>query len=97
MPPPPTPHNGNSTNPRLTALKQSSTSITPPTLQHLWPKADPNLEKFELSKPRDELAEQVVMRSLPASAQQGMLAFSTDKKWTLIYNDRYTGRSSNTF
>ncbi|KNZ52765.1 hypothetical protein VP01_3455g3 [Puccinia sorghi] len=73
-----------------------------PNFQHRWPRADPNNDKFELVRPRDDLAEQVVnemfddmmnrreLASLPASAQQDMLNFSIDKKWTLIYNDRYT-------
>ncbi|CAH7676082.1 expressed protein [Phakopsora pachyrhizi] len=67
-----------------------------------WPRADPNSDKFELLRPRDGAAESIVnemfddmmrrreLASLPPAAKQDMLNFSLEKKWTLIYNDRYT-------
>ncbi|KAA1095482.1 hypothetical protein PGT21_021517 [Puccinia graminis f. sp. tritici] len=103
MPPPPIPPASSSTTTTTTNTNTRSTSLRRAPYQHLWPRADPNQEKFELLRPRDEWAEQIVnemfddmmnrreLASLPASAQQGMLNFSIDKKWTLIYNDRYTG------
>jgi len=50
MPPPRTTH----------SIHRSNSLTNPPTFQHLWPKADPNNDKFELVRPRDDSAEQIV-------------------------------------
>ncbi|MBW0464588.1 hypothetical protein O181_004303 [Austropuccinia psidii MF-1] len=94
MPPPPLPNSRR----RSSSLKSASL----PFNRNLWPRADPNNDKFELLRPRDGFSEVVVnemfddmmqrreLASLPPSAKQDMLNFSLEKKWTLIYNDRYT-------
>jgi hypothetical protein len=84
MPPPPIPpaNSSSTTNTRSTSLRRAP-------YQHLWPRADPNQEKFELLRPRDELAEQIVNEMFDDMMNRRELACKT-KSLKPIYTYIYT-------